>query len=191
MQTESPLYCSDYDLLWITHPRHAFSVTIFHNPTAFNCQKAEQQIPPGIVRFMYHVSQRLDCPLKDMVINALYVIARRWNNPLHQSGTQDIHSYPKITNQLSGCQQSAQYDAHFNNTVLVELHEASVLKSNIKLLLHTLVLLYSWNFTDNFEMSCYILYILVTDFFFFDAFFTLTGIAFGMLYNIWQSLFFS
>lgn len=61
--------------------------------------------------FMCHVSQRLDCPLKDMVINALCVIARRWPSPLRQSGTQDTQSHPKVTNQLSGFRQSARSDA--------------------------------------------------------------------------------
>lgn len=37
--------------------------------------------PPGMPRFMCNVSQRLDCPLKDTVINALCVTARRWHSP--------------------------------------------------------------------------------------------------------------
>lgn len=80
------------------------------NPPLLNCQEVLQKIPPGTLRFMCHVSQRLDCPLKDMVINALCVIARGWHSPLHQCGTQDTQLHPKVTNQLSR-RQSAQSDA--------------------------------------------------------------------------------
>lgn len=103
-----------------------------HNLTAFNCQKAVQRIPPGTVRFMCHVSQRSDCPLKDMVINALCVIARRWYSPPRQSGTQDTHLHPKVTNQLSLLSMM-----YFNNRVLRELHEVSKVKSHLKLFSHT------------------------------------------------------
>lgn len=68
-------------------------------------------MPSGMLRFMFHASQRLDCPLKDMVINALCVIARRWHSPPRQSGIQDTHLHPKVTNQLSRHRQSAQSDA--------------------------------------------------------------------------------
>lgn len=83
----------------------------FPFPELFSCQEVLQQMPPGTLRFMCHVSQRLDCPPKDMVINALCVIARRWHSPLRQSGTQDTHLHPKVTDQLSCCRQSAQSGA--------------------------------------------------------------------------------
>lgn len=67
----------------ITSPRHVHVFCSFsQNPHSFSCKKccSRSLNPPGTPRFMCHVSQRLDCPLKDMVI--------------------------KVTNQLSGCRHS-------------------------------------------------------------------------------------
>lgn len=48
-----------------------------HNTPAFSRYDVLQQAPRGTISFICHVSQRLDCPppTKDMVINALRVIA--------------------------------------------------------------------------------------------------------------------
>jgi len=81
---------------------HCHLRSLLQNCPAFNCEEVLQRIPPGVLRIMCHVSQRLNCPLKDMVINALCVIARRRHSPLRQSGTQDTHLHPKVRNPLSG-----------------------------------------------------------------------------------------
>lgn len=74
-------------------------------------------MPSGMLRFMCHASQRLDCPLKDMVINALCVIARRWH--LCVNLALKIHTCI-LKSQISSLGVDSLLSLmHFNKTVIL------------------------------------------------------------------------
>lgn len=98
------------------------------------------RVSPGMFRFMCHVSHRFDCPLKDIVINALCVIARRWESVPRQSATQDIHLHESQISLM-----------HFNNT---EVLGASQLFS------HIVTVVLSEKMELRFNISFYISYVL-------------------------------
>lgn len=95
--------------------------TVLNYRTVFNWEEEEAWCPPETLRFICHVFQRLDCPLKDIVINALYVKARRCRSPRVQSGARDTRSHPKATNQLHTL-------SRISTTALLVLHLAQELE---------------------------------------------------------------
>lgn len=87
--------------------------------------------------FMCNVFQRLDCPLKDMEINALCVIARRWHppNPPHVSLALKIHTRIPKSQISSDVVDSLLSLMHFNNTVILSpwCDKVNILRSNLEL----------------------------------------------------------